>query len=169
MQSRLVFRRNREIFDHFSKRYYLSVKGQSEWPFIWCLPIRQKILNVSADNSNIPWNPPTIRYPDGTAIAPQMSLLSLCALLFRQSHLFLICVVLTYNVSRIILHKTCQIPRNCQCKWLLVSSSAPGTSLSSCWSPVKFLFYTGRIVTTELQNLVPQRRIGDCCVIHFLH
>ena len=30
-----------------------------------------------------------------------MSLLSLCALLFRQSHLFLICVVLTYNDSRI--------------------------------------------------------------------
>ena len=35
--------------------------------------------------------------------------------------------------------------------------------------PEKFLFYTGRIVTTELPNLVPQQRIDDCCVIHFLH
>ena len=46
MQSRLVFCRNRVIFDHCSKRYYWSVKKHSE-PFIWCLPIRQEILNVS--------------------------------------------------------------------------------------------------------------------------
>ena len=49
-----------------------------------------------------------------------MSLLSLCALLFLQSHLFPICVALTYNDSRKDLHRLCQIPRNCQCKWLLV-------------------------------------------------
>ena len=69
-----------------------------------------------AESSNTPWNAPTIRCPDWTARAPQMSLLSLYVSLFRQSHLFLICVVLTYNDSRIIPRKTCQIPTNCQCK-----------------------------------------------------
>ena len=32
--------------------------------------------------------------------------------------------MLTYNDSRLILHRLCQIPTNCQCKWLLVSWSA---------------------------------------------
>ena len=41
-------------------------------------------------------------------------------------------------------HKTCQIPRNCQCKWLLASSSTQGTSSGSYGSPEKFLFCTGR-------------------------
>ena len=58
-----------------------------------------KDLESFADSSNTPWNPPTIHCPDLTATIPQMSLLSLCALLFLQSHLFLICVALTYNDS----------------------------------------------------------------------
>ena len=86
-----------------------------------------------------------------------MSLLSLCALLFRQSHLFLICAVLTYTDSRIVPRETCQIPRNCQCKWLLVSSFAPGTSFGSSGSAGKLLYYTGMIVSTVLPNLVPPR------------
>ena len=73
-------------------------------------------LENFTDSSKIPSNPPTIHCPDLIATIPQMSLLSLCALLFRQSNLFLICVVLTYNDSRIVLHRICQIPRNCQCK-----------------------------------------------------
>ena len=39
------------IFDHCSKRNYRSVKRHSEPTFIWCLPIRQEILNVSHCNS----------------------------------------------------------------------------------------------------------------------
>ena len=62
-----------------------------------------------------------------------------------------------------------QIQRNCQCKWLLVSLSASGTSFSSSGSPEKFLFYMGKIVTTALPNLVPPRHIDDCSAIHFLH
>ena len=96
-------------------------------------------------------------------------LLSLCALLSQQSHLFLICVALTDNDSRILLHTICQILRNCLCKWLLVSSSAPGTSLGSSGFLEKFLCYMGGIVTTELPNLVPPRPIDDCYAIHFLH
>ena len=73
-------------------------------------------LECFADSGNIPWNPPTTLCPDLIATIPKMSLLSLCALLFLQSHLFLICVALTYNDSRIIPRKTCL---------------APGTSLGS--------------------------------------
>ena len=60
------------------------------------------------------------------------------------------------------LARLCQIPRNCQCKWLLVSSSAPGASLGSSGSPGKFLYNTGMIVSTVLPNLVPPKHIDDC-------
>ena len=110
MQSRLVFRRDSVIFDHCSKRYYVSVKGHPERPFIWCLFPQTRDLECFADSNNIPWNPPNIRHPDDTAVAPQMSLLSLCALLLRQSHLFLICVVSTYNDSSIIPRKLAKFP-----------------------------------------------------------
>ena len=46
---------------------------------------------------------------------------------------------------------------------------APGTSFGSSVSPEMFLFRTGRIVTTELPNLVPPQRIDDFVVIHILH
>ena len=113
-----------------------------------------------SDSSNIPKNPPTIHCPNLTATAKQMSLLSLCALLFLKSHLFLICVVLTYNDSRISLHKTCLILRKCQCKWLWVSLSAPRTFVRSFLFPEKFLFCTGKIVSTVLPSLVPQYSIS---------
>ena len=98
--------------------------------------------------------------PNLIATAKQMSLLSLYALLFLQSHLFLICVVLTYNDSRISLHKTCLILRKCQCKWLWVSLSAPRTFVRSFLFPEKFLFCTGKIVSTVLPSLVPQYSIS---------
>ena len=37
-----VFRRDRVIFDHCSKRYHWSVKGHSESPFMWCLTNHDK-------------------------------------------------------------------------------------------------------------------------------
>ena len=122
-----------------------------------------------ADKCNIPWNLPTNFHLDQIATIQQRCLLLLCALLFRQFHLFLICVVLTYNNSRKDLHRTCQILGNCQYQWLSFSSSAPGTSSGSSGSPGKFLFYMGRIVTTAFPNRVPPRHIDDCSAIHFLH
>ena len=47
VQSRLVFCRDRVIFDHCSKRCYRSFTWFSKSPFARCLPIRQEILNVS--------------------------------------------------------------------------------------------------------------------------
>ena len=60
-----------------------------------------------AVSSNTPWNLPTNFHSDLISTIQQRCLPSLCALLFQQSHLFLICVVSTCNDSRIILHKTC--------------------------------------------------------------
>ena len=86
---------------------------------IWGLPIRQEILNVSQISIAGPWNLPTTFHLDPIATIQQRCLPLLCALLFQQSHLFPICVVSTYNDSMKDLHKLCQIPRNCQCKWPL--------------------------------------------------
>ena len=140
MQSWLVLRRNKVIFDHCSKRYYWSVEnGIPNRLSFGVFPSETRDLECFANSSSIPSNPPTIRYPDWTAIAPQMSLLSLCAMLFQQTHLFLICVALTCNDSRRDLNKLCQIQRNWQCKRLWVSSSALGTSQGSSW-PLDFLW-----------------------------
>ena len=71
--------------------------------------------------------------PDCNNTADVPFLILRTALLSRQSHSFPICV------------KLCQIPKNCQCKWLLVSSSAPRTSASSfCVSWEVFVLH-GRI------------------------
>ena len=95
-----------------------------------------------ADRCNIPWNLPTNFHSDLIATIQQTYLLSLCALLSQQSHKFPICAVLTYIDSRKGLHRICQIPRNCQCKWLWISTSAPRTFASSFLFLVKFWFYT---------------------------
>ena len=63
----------------------------------------------------------------------------------------------------------CQILGKCQCKWHLISLSAPETPLGSYWFREKFLFCTGRTVTTVLPSLVPPRHTGDFSAIHFLH
>ena len=65
------------------------------------------------------------------------------SLLFQQFHVFGICVVWTCHDSRRDLHKLCRIPKNCQCKWLLVSSRVPGTFESFSGSLVKFCFLHG--------------------------
>ena len=121
-----------------------------------------------ADSSNTPWNPPTIFHPDLIATVPPMSLLLLCALLSQQSHVFPICAVLTINDSRKDLHNICQILGKCQCKWLVVSSSAPKTFASSSVFPEKFLLYMGLIESIE-PNPVPQQHIDNCFEIRILH
>ena len=112
---------------------------------------------------------PTIFHPGLNATMPQMSLLSLCALLSQQFHLFPICAVLTNNDSRKGLHNIFQVQGNCQCKRLLVSWSAPKTFGSSFLFLEKFWFYTGMVVSTDLSSLVPLQRIDDCFEIIFLH
>ena len=59
-----------------------------------------------------------------------------------SSAIFLNGEVSTHNDPRKDLHKLCQTPRKCQCKWLLVSSSAPRTFARSFQFPEKLLFCT---------------------------
>ena len=111
-----VFTRNRVIFNHCSKKYYWSFKWFSESPLIRCLPIRQEILNISQIAAAFHGiRPPTISHPDQIATVPQMSLPQFCVPFAQQFHLFPIGEVLTYNDSRIGLHRICQILGNCLC------------------------------------------------------
>ena len=110
-----------------------------------------------ADSRNIPQHPPTIRYPDRTAIAPHVSPLLPCVLLSQQSHLFPICVVSTYNDFRRDLHKLCRIPRNCQCKWLLVAYSAPRTFGSFCFARTRLDPLGGQILHYDCISMIVSR------------
>ena len=47
MDSWLVFRRNRVILNQWTKRNDWSIKRFSKTSFVWSLPIRQEVLNVS--------------------------------------------------------------------------------------------------------------------------
>ena len=125
-------------------------------------------LDCFADKYNIPWNLPTNFHPDPIATVPQTCLLSLCALLSPQPHLFVICVVLTYNDSKKNLHRLCQIPRNCHCKWLWTFHSAPTTFASFSVFLVKFLFCTDTTRSIGWPSPAPRWDIDDCFEIHII-
>ena len=135
--------------------------NQTEWSVIWNgFPKRllyevfpsDKRFVCFADSSSNPWNPPTIFRPDLIPRILRECLSSFCELFFQQFHLFLICEVLTCNDSRIIPREIFQIPENCQCKWLLVSTSAPRT----------FASFSGFLVKIRLDPLGGQVLHHDC-------
>ena len=59
----------------------------------------------------------------------------------------------------ISLHRICQNPENCLCKWLSAFQSARETFVNFFPSPEKFLFCTGTTESIEWQNLVPRLSI----------
>ena len=69
-----------------------------------------------SNSSSIPWNLPTNFHPDIIATILQTYLLPLCVLLSQQSHSFPSCAMLTYDDSRLILHKPCQFQSTVSCK-----------------------------------------------------
>ena len=81
-------------------------------PFVRSFLVRKRGLARFAENRNIPLYQPIIVPADHIAEVPRMFLPSPCALLFQQSHLFLICVMLTYNHSTTDPLKLCWIPLN---------------------------------------------------------
>ena len=113
---------------------------------------------------SIPSNPPTNFHPDLIATILQRCLPLLCALLSQQSHLFP-----TYNHSRKDLHKLCQIPTQCQRRWLQASYSAPRTFASSFVFPQKFLFCTNTTGSIGWPSPAPRLHTGDCFEIRNLH
>ena len=125
-------------------------------------------LECFADRKSLPWNLPTNFHSDLIATIRQRCLLFLCALLFQQSHLFPIGVVSTYNDSRKDLHRLCQIPRNCQCKWtlgFLFGSKNFCKLLSVSWE-VFVLHGSGSI---GWPSPAPRLHIDDCFEIHNFH
>ena len=152
-------------------QYFFRV-GSSRIHF-WCAhpfpilpnPPSKDLLSNSHRDQCIPKIKPTILHPDLIATVLQMSLPSFCALLSQQSHLFLICAVLTYNDSRINHHRLCQNQANCKCEWLWVSTSARETFLNSSPSPEKFSFCTDKIESIEWQDLEKRQRTGDQPVV----
>ena len=163
------------MFFHFPNGITGPLNGIPNRLFIKCLPIRAEILIVLQRAIPFLGIRSPLFHPDLITTIPQMSLPWFCALLSQQSHLFLICAVLTYNDSKINLHKNCRIPKNCQCKWLLISLSAPGTLAKSSLLPEKFLFYMGMIVSIVLPNVL--RNVCFtwvwlyrlCCPVLYLH
>ena len=167
MYSRLVFGRNRVTFNHCSKRYHWSVKGHSETSLIRCLPIRQEILNVSQIAVGFHGiRPPFFvqTWLQQTADVPSLILRTALSAIPLVPDLCGVDVHWFQEKSSLDLPNS----RNCQCKWLLVSSSAPRTFVSSFAFPGKCLFYMGMIVSTVLPSLVPLQRIDDCFEIHIL-
>ena len=71
------------------------------------------------------------------------SILLVCVPLSQQYHLSRIDGALMYNDSRVILHKLCQIPKNCQKN----DFRSPRTSASSFVFPEKFSIYMGVILS----------------------
>ena len=169
MDSWLIFRRNRVILNQWTKWNNLSFERFSKASFIGRLPIRQEICDVSQTGVTFHGICPPIFIQTWLQQYSRGNFFLLCALLFQQSHLFLICVVQTCNDSRWDLHKICRIPRNCQCKWLYVSSPIPRAFASSFVFPEKFLFCTDTLGSTEWLSPAPRLHIGDCFEIRNFH
>ena len=91
-------------------------------------------------------------HPDLIATIPQMALFFNSAYYtLSNSHLFLNGEGLTCHDPTRGLHRLSQIPWNCQCKWLLVSWSAPRT-FASCLSVSCEVFVLARIRLNPLSS-----------------
>ena len=165
MQSRQVFGKNKVIVDHRTKRNCWSFEWFAESPFIRCFPIRQKILYVSSMAATFHG----IRAPcfiqidcNSTAEVPSLILRTALSPIPLVSDRW----VLTYNDSRKVLHKLCQILGNVSVNYFGFPSRLQESSFlypDKCW------FCTDKIEATELPNLVPRQRIDDCFEIHILN
>ena len=91
MNSWLVFRRDRVILNQWTNRGWLVLQKVLQNVFRMESSHQTRDLECFADKWSIPWNLPTIFHPDMTATVPKTYLLSLCALLSQQAHLFVIC------------------------------------------------------------------------------
>ena len=164
---RQVFGRNAVTFDHRAKTG-LFVLWMVRQIAIKVFSHQTKDLVRFEDGSSTPWNPPTIFCPDLIATGPQM----FPSLILRTTLSAIAFVSERWGVDAQWFQKRSSqdlpILRNCQCKWLLVSSLTPRTFVNSFLSPEKFSFHMGMIVSTEWPRLVPPQCI-DCFEIHILH
>ena len=126
-------------------------------------------LEPFADRYSIPWNLPTNFHPDliqygrGTFFHS-----AYCSL--RNPICFRSVWCSTCHDSRKDLHRPCQIPRNCQCAWLLVSCSAPRILQAPFFVfPERFLFCTDTTGSTGKPSPAPRMNNRWFFEIHNLH
>ena len=119
MDSWLILRGYRMIFNQCTKWNDRSIKWFFKSSFERCFPTRQAILNVSQVTvtfHGIPFQFSSRPDCNNTADVPSLNLCTaLPAVTFVSDE------GSTYNDPTRDLHMPCQLPRNCQCKWLLVS------------------------------------------------
>ena len=168
MDSWLVFRTDSVILNQWTKHNDRSIKWFSKTSFVWSLSIRQEILNVSQIGFTFHRICPPIFIQTWLQQYHKCPF-SHSAHCSQLSHLFPICVVLTYNDSRKDLHRLCQIPRNCQYKWLYTSHSAPRSFARSFVFPEKFLSCTETTGSIGWLSPAPRLHIGDCFEIRNCH
>ena len=125
------------IFNNCPKRNQWAFGWFSESLFIRSFPICQEVVDILQIAMAFHGISPTVFHPDLNATVQQTFLLLHCLPLSQQSHLFLICVVLTYNDSMIVsrfifLVEDFVISRYqvtklfCSRYWFAISSSARG-------------------------------------------
>ena len=123
-------------------------------------------LERVASNSDIPSNPPTILYPDRTAIAPQMSLLPLCALPFVSDPC-------GFDVPWFQDNSSQSMPNSKELAVRMTFGFLVGSRNFIRFFWIVFHGYdcihcVAKSGTTTAY-LVPLRYIGDSSAIHFLH
>ena len=121
MDSWLIRRGYRMIFNQWTKWNDRSFKRLFKSTFGCCFPIRQSLLNVFADSSSIPWNPPTISSrPDCEqySICPSLSLRTALSAIRFVSERWGADMQWFHEEN---LHWLCQTPRNCYRKCFLVT------------------------------------------------
>ena len=89
-------------------------------------------------------------------------------MLFPQYHSYRMDEASMCDSLMISLHRICEIPTTCQCKWLLAFPTARRIFVDSFPSPEKFAFRTDKIESIEWLNLVPWLSVGDCFESHLL-
>ena len=127
-----IVRTDKVILNQWTKRNDWSFPRFSKTSFVWSLPTRQEILNVSQIGKAFHGICPPF------FIQTWLQQHSRCTF-FHSAHCSLSNAISLWSVR---CHRPCQIPRNCQCKWLQASYSAPRTFASSFQFPEKILFCT---------------------------
>ena len=122
----------------------------SESPVRGSLPICQEVLDISQIAVTFHGIRPF--FPDLIATVQQTSLLFFCVQFVQQYQSSRIDEVFKCDDTMIDLHRICQFPMNCQCKWLSAFLTARETLLNSVPFPLKFQFCTDMIATIELYH-----------------
>ena len=154
VQPRLIFRRDRVIFNHRSKRHDWPAKLFSKSPFIWSFPIwKKKVLNVAQVTVTFHGISPSYFLQPGQRKNDGDAFFHPLYRSFFGCHFSRIDGVWTYSDPTGNLYKFCQIPVHCLWNSPPDWHSHRGTSVTFSSFLVKFLFCMCSLVSTKWPNL----------------